>query len=393
MGLPNVIINIENGALGGVISLADGIAGIIFTGVAASGLALNTPKQIFSLKDAENIGIDAAYDTSNTVNVHRHISDFYAQAGTGAELWIIIVPSTYSMATAFGTGEKVETLLTAAKGTIRIVGSAIVHNSGATLVGGLDGDVAAGVVAANALAVDYAEKMQPFVCVVSGNRWSGVAGDLTDLHTMSESKVGVVLAGIGSGKKEAAIGLVAGRLAAVPVQRNIGRVKSGHVGYTAAYLSDGATVESHDAALSAIHDKGYIIFRNFSGKSGYFFNDDLTATSLTDDYSSIARNRVIHKAMIIAYSVFVEEVNDEVVVNADGTLPTGYLQLLQSNIESQINNSMTAGGEISSVSCIIDAAQNVLSTNQLVVGLRVVPVGYSKEIIINLGFNNPATTA
>lgn len=390
--LPNVIINIENGALGAIQQLNDGIAGLMITGVAASGLELNTPQQIFSLKDAEDLGINAAYDTDNGLNTHRQISDFYAQAGTGAELWIMLVPSTYEMATAFTAGEEVENLLNAANGTIRVLGCGITHDS-ATVDGGLEADVLAGATAAHALALTYAAKMQPFVTILSGNAWSGVSGDLTDLHTKSENNVAIALAGLGSGLTEAAVGLIVGRIAKSPVQRNLGRVKDGALGISSAYLTDGATVESHADELNAIHDKGYIIFRTFAGKAGYFFNDDFTATALTDDYSALARKRVINKAMLIAYSVFVEEVNDEVEINPDGTLPQGYISGLQANIESQINNIMTSGSEISSVTCVIDASQNVLSTNKIVVGLRIVPMGYSKSISINLGFSNPALTA
>ena len=390
--LPNVIINIENGALGGLQDLNDGIAGFIGTGVAADGLALNTPKQIFSVKEAEDLGLNAQYDIDNSVNYHRQLEDFYKQAGTGAELWFSIVPSTYTMELAFTVGEEVANLLDAAKGTIRVFGCGITHDS-SSVTGGLEADVLAGATAAQALALTYASKMQPTVVLLSGNNWSGVAGDLTDLRTKSENKVGIVLAGIDSGVKEAAIGLALGRMAVNPVQRNLGRVKDGDLGITAAFMTDGTTLEANVNALNSIHDKGYIIPRTFAGKAGYFFNDDFTATALTDDYSSLARNRVINKAMLLAYATFVEEVNDEIEIQTDGTLPQGYITALQSNIETSINNTMTASGEISSVSCVIDAAQDVLSTEKLIIGLRIIPVAYSKEIQVNLGFSNPALTA
>jgi hypothetical protein len=59
-------------------------------------------------------------------------------------------------------------------------------------------------------------------------------------------------------------------------------------------------------------------------------------------------------------------------------------------MENQINNTMTANREISSVTCFIDPAQNILSTNRLNVVLRIIPVGYATNIEISLGFANPA---
>jgi hypothetical protein len=113
-------------------------------------------------------------------------------------------------------------------------------------------------------------------------------------------------------------------------------------------------------------------------------------TATTDDYGMLARGRVIDKAHILAYTTFVQEVDDEIPVNADGTLDAGFCKWLQQQIVNQISNTMTANKEISSVSCFIDPVQNILSTNQLNVVLTITPVGYATNISINLGFANPA---
>jgi len=114
----------------------------------------------------------------------------------------------------------------------------------------------------------------------------------------------------------------------------------------------------------------------------------LTAT--TDDYSMLSRGRVIDKAHILAYTTFVQEVDDEVPVNTDGTLDAGFCKWLSQQIVNQVNNTMTANKEISSVSCYIDPSQNILSTNTLNVSLSITPVGYATDIAITLGFENPA---
>ncbi len=103
----------------------------------------------------------------------------------------------------------------------------------------------------------------------------------------------------------------------------------------------------------------------------------------------LARGRVIDKVHILTYATFVQEVDDEVPVNTDGTLDAGFCKWLSQQIVNQINNTMTANKEISAVNCFIDPEQNILSTNQLNVVLKVLPVGYATEIEINLGFQNP----
>jgi hypothetical protein len=394
MSLPGVSIEIQNGAIGSIPGTSDGVAGMIMSGVAVSGkIALNEAKQIFSEEDAEALGLDAAYDTTNTTDVHFQISEFYKEAGAGAELWIMIVAKTVLMETMCDIASTTNAvrLLDAAGGKIRLLGVTRVPDAGYTAVitTGLDEDVWDAAIKAQALAEAYALKMQPLRVVIGGREWSGVAGALADLHTRSENRVAITLTGQGDGVENANVGIVLGRLAAVPVQRNIGRVKSGPLQLSSAYLTDGNPIEESLASLDSIHDKGYIIFRKFEGKSGYYFNDDPTSAPLTDDYASLGRGRVIDKALVLAYITFVEEVNDEVEIKADGTLAAAYVKSLQAGIENVINTSMTAEGEISSVSCVIDPTQNILSTNKLSVSLTIVPVGYSKSIEIELGFNNP----
>jgi len=138
--------------------------------------------------------------------------------------------------------------------------------------------------------------------------------------------------------------------------------------------------------LAVIAESGYITFITYPNVSGYFFSGDPMLTATTDDYCMLARGRVIDKAQILAYTTFVQEVDDEVPVNADGTLDAGFCKWLSQQIVNQVNNTMTANKEISDVSCYIDPSQNILSTSQLNVSLTITPVGYATDIEITLGF-------
>ncbi len=384
MNLPGVYIEILNGQIGGAPGTDDGVSGLICTGVALSGkIELNEPKQLFSLDDAKYLGITKSYDTDNGVDVHKQISDFYAEAGKGSELWLMLVDSTVSMAEMLNKDNPTTAvkLLNKAKGSIRLL-SVDCPNCGIDEIqqSGLN---------AQKLSEDYTQKIQPFRVILPGNKWSGDISSLANLREMEYNRVSVVLLSTGEGQTCASSGLVLGRLASIPVQRNCGRVKSGALPLLEAYMTDGKASEDYINAYSAIHAKGYIFARKYPNKSGYYLNDDPTATKLTDDYNSIARGRVIDKAFVLTYSTFIEEVNDEVAINDDGTLSAAYVKSVQGKIENVINQSMTANGEISSVSCTIDPLQNILATNVLDVYLFIVPVGYAKEIRVKLGFTNP----
>jgi hypothetical protein len=186
--------------------------------------------------------------------------------------------------------------------------------------------------------------------------------------------------------------LLLGRLAVIPVQRNAGRVKNGSLNITEVYIG-AETFLDVQSDIEAIHDKGFVTFQQYVGKSGYYFTDDPTATASTDDYNTVANGRVIDKAVILAYNVFVNELKDEILINANtGQMQTVRTKYFQSLIENQINTSMTANSEISSVSAFVDPAQNVLSTGEVCVSLEIVPVGYAKTFKIQLGFSNPVNS-
>jgi len=122
---------------------------------------------------------------------------------------------------------------------------------------------------------------------------------------------------------------------------------------------------------------------------GYYLRSDATCTSPADDYHAIARGRIVDKAHILAYTTFMQVVDDEVPINDDGTLDAGFCKWLSQQIINQLDNNMTVHNEISQAMCTIDPAQQLLSTNKLLVSLRLTPVGYATDIQVNLGFHSP----
>lgn len=109
---------------------------------------------------------------------------------------------------------------------------------------------------------------------------------------------------------------------------------------------------------------------------------------LSDDYSNLNYGRVVDKAMIIAYTTFVEEIQDDIETDDDGNIP----QEMCSYYEGRINNAVASAmqGEISNFTSYVDPAQNVLSTRLMTVSCKIRPRGCLRDIIVNLGFENPA---
>lgn len=387
MALPKVTINLASGQLGQVLLLADGVAGMVLHGVSAGSITAGVPFRVTSLASAETLGLAAG---TNPL-AYKQVKEFYDEAGEGAPLWLMLVANTMTKAQMVDktNANGLIKLLDAAAGEVCIVGIAD-DKTGHTVTNGIDADAYAAVNALPVLATYYAfTKHAPFRAIIGAGDFNGTASDLTAQTGNSVNRAALLIGDTVASSKTACVGLALGRLAKVPVQRKISRVKDGRLQASVMYIGAADAAVYQDA--ETIHDKFFITLRTFPQKTGYFFTGDRTCTSSTDDYNMLARGRVIDKAHRIAYLTFLEEVDDEVPVDSEtGKLAAGYCKTLEQKIINQINLAMTANGEVSGVSCFIDPDQNVLSTNQVKVNLGVTPVGYASEIVVNLGFINPA---
>lgn len=394
MALPNVTILTTNGGLGQISANEDGVVGLVANGVAATGLALGVAKQGYSIADFEAVGITAAYDTTNSVKVWRTIKEFYAEAIPGAELWLMIVSQATTMTNILDkTQNFAKKLLTDAQGRIRVL--AVSRNPApgytpTTSVNQIDADVVSAITNGQSLADDMQAAFTPVRFIVDGYAYTGTTVGLVNLRAMTKPNVAVLVGNSESGLRSA-VGLLLGRLSSIPVQRNPGRVKDGSLTISAAWLGT-STLESAESQATSLHTNGFITLRRFPGRAGYYFSDDPTCDLPTSDYNALTRGRVIDKVIRIAYVTFVNEILDEVLIDAAGMISVVKAKYYQTLIQSAIDTAMTANQEISLLNVFVDPAQNVLSTGRICVNLSVVPVGYAKEIQIRLGFYNPANS-
>lgn len=383
MGLPKITFNIAENGLNLSGDGVQKVPGLVITGSSVvNGIQLGESKQLFSLAAAEEMGITEA----DNPLAYKHIADFYREAETGAELWLMLVSDATSYEDIGNlTLPYAKKLIEDAAGKIRILGVLKASEAIPTITEGIDADVKLGVAKLQELADHFAAKYMPLRTIISGNNFSGTVADLFDYTTSSFDRVAMLLAN-NDAAFEASIGLALGRIARIPTQRSIARVKDGPIEVLNAYLTDGQPVESYTDAWDAIHDLGYIFMRSFPGRAGYFFTDDPTLVLPENDFSSLARGMVMDEAVIVANNTLTEELSDEVPVNDAGQIHPAIIKSFQGKIENDINALMTAEGKLSAVRAFIDVNQNILQNDQLVVQLSLQPVGYAKMIQVNIGF-------
>lgn len=390
--LPRVRILFLNGQLGTVGESADGLLALLVGAVAVAGtFALNTPYTIMSMDDLADLGITE----ENNGALYKVVKEFYDEAEDGTKVIVYGVAPATTMTnicdyTKTGAGYARD-LITRQNGALRGILIAGVNSGGsAASANGLDPDVFTAMPKAQQL-TEWAttELYAPLFIVLEGRKYDA-SKELKDLTKETCNRIAVLIGDTESDSNGACIGTLAGRIASSPVQRNIGRVKSGSLFPTAMYVGT-KPVEESESVIAQIYDKGYIVPRRYVGKSGYFFADDQMACKPDDDYAHLTYRRTIDKAYRIAYATLLDMLLDELEVNEDGTLQVPVAKSWQQAVENAINRQMTAYGELSATDgegckCYIDETQNVLSTSRIDVTIKVRPFGYARYVDVKLGF-------
>ena len=410
--LPYVKIDFANGAIGASEPMDDGVTGLVCTAVAVTQtvngetdnvFALNTPYLITKLDELVSKGITSDSSDANAT-LYKAVKEFYDEAPDGSKLWIMGVADTVTIADIVDkTKDNAKKLLVAANGTIRTLAVKIKDKSGytPTVTTGIDGTVRTAITNAQSLAEWATETLfAPVMVLLEGRHYTGNAETLKSnpINTGNDNRVGVVIGDTEVDPKSnidlhgAAVGLLAGRIASIPVQRSVARVRTGSITTTTMYIGN---LPAESGNPGTINDCGFICPRTFVGKAGYYWSDDKLAAEASDDYSLIPRRRVADKAYRITYSTLINEVAEEISVTDDGKISAPVVKAIQTAVESAIVNNMTSIGNLGNdpsdpndmgVECYINPDQNIVATSRLDVQVRIKPHGYSKYINVSLGF-------
>jgi hypothetical protein len=395
MGKPSVNIAFENGNIGTVTTSPDGVCVIVASAVANGGFALSTPYTVYSLAEAEALGIIPTI--AGNYELHKTIKEFYAEAGNGTELWVYGVAKTKTLDELIASSE---TVLTASNRRIRFVVAKYAPSVPEVVVtAGIRTGFPATLAAAQAIAESFTtDKTQPVVFIIEAYNYSGVPADLIGFGDTTYNRVAVLIGDTekrtgATVSKGAAVGVLAGRIAKNQVQVNVGRVKDGALKPLTFYVVD-TPVEQVN--VNAIYDKGFITLTTHTGKSGYYFVDDMMACEAEDDYHYLTRRRVIDKAFVLANQTLTNFILDTVPLTNEGKIQAAYAKALEAEVERVIAQEMSAKGELSvdatvandtGVECIIDVTNNIAQDSTIKGRIGVRPHGYGRFLEFTIGFN------
>lgn len=392
MSLSNVTIVRQQG-LAKTSRRNDGISGLIADAVAIDDkITIGTPMILTSLAEAESKGVTKAYDLANKVMLWHHIRDFYSMAPKGTTLYVMPVAKQTPMATVLATSDGAAAqLLNYAKGSIRQLALSSMSEDFANL--------ATNVAAAQALYTWAAQRNKSVQILLEGREFVEDYSTAVSLREMSANRVSVVISQDPQVAVEdaayagyAQVGLLLGSVAAVPVSRDIARVRNGSLPLSSVGVSNGKNVNLagyyDDDQLSAIDDKGYIFARTFDGLSGFYWSADYTAVAPTDDCDSIRMGRTLDKAADLARLKALEYLRDDVEIDSTtGNIAIEVVRNIESDIETSVLTQMAE--EISGVECSIDPEQSLWdSASPLIAELAIVARGVIYRMQINVYYTN-----
>jgi hypothetical protein len=152
--------------------------------------------------------------------------------------------------------------------------------------------------------------------------------------------------------------------------------------YTNTSFTGGVTaVPAKLFSSDVFHDAGFISFVTYPNKAGFYFGIDNMATD--DDFRILAHGAVIDATAKVVTAVYLEELENEVDTNEDGTIKEIDAKHLENSIETQVKTTM--GDRISGFEALVDRTVNIINTSKTKVKMRVLPKGYNTYIEVTIG--------
>ena len=410
-------VNIFKGAVGANVSGKPfQIMALLTTGVglpAAGMVTLNTLYKLYSIEDAEAIGITKAYDLNNRITVWEHINEFFRMAGAGKKLYLMVVAQGTLVADMIDDTGNIyaRAMIAQAQGEINTIGIGFNPMSTyvPTYVDGLDSQIRGAIVKAQALHQWSYDTFRPVNVVLENRDYNAVTATAAiDLRAIPDGAGGLVNADRvtlvtgqdyaraaavnGPALKYAAIGNFLGVLAGRDVNVNPGEVEGNNITdvvkgkMVSAGLSNHTLVANQEAAINTLDAKGYVVPVLYTGISGYRWNDGHVCTPIVLDSAGNLNAHTIELGRAHDYTVrrlraaLLPQVKKVKPVNTkNGLMPIGIIKELE-GYGDQVFADLAALGYISGGKTWIDPASDILIAKTVRVKFTLVPTGNIGEI-------------
>lgn len=150
----------------------------------------------------------------------------------------------------------------------------------------------------------------------------------------------------------------------------------------------GKATTFNNAHSLALEQAGFTTVYTLIGRDGVFVVEDRMAAAATSDYKITPNRRVMDKATTQVRQALLDFVQGH--LDPTDLSASTVAMLATANTPVRI---MAVNGEIARGRVILPPGQDILATSQIRVQIRIVPMGYTREIIQDIGFENPFLAA
>lgn len=137
--------------------------------------------------------------------------------------------------------------------------------------------------------------------------------------------------------------------------------------------------------IEALDSAGYLTFRQYDGLAGYYVTNARMMCPEGSDFRYAEDTRVKNKIIRLTRMAALKRLQEDVdLTDVDADL-NAKAQFIVADVEAQ----MVDKGEISSIRIAVPEGQDILNTERLEMQVRYQPKGKIREIVIDLGMENP----
>lgn len=183
----------------------------------------------------------------------------------------------------------------------------------------------------------------------------------------------------------------AARASKVVPSEDLGRVATGPVPGITSSIATTKPLVRDEQATPALDAARFTTLRSIIGRQGSYITNGRLMATLGSDFIFVQYRRLMDIFCAAIRQSALNYLNDTVRVDAT----TGFIlekdaRAIESYVESQCRAVLTAPGYASDLSIAVNRNVNIISTGNIPITARLVPLGYAKAISVDVGFSNPA---
>lgn len=181
------------------------------------------------------------------------------------------------------------------------------------------------------------------------------------------------------------------RRVAIPPQRLSSRARDGALSQIVIDPTNDPTdgFVYHDEETNPLVDVGrFIAARSRKGKPGYYISNEATMAAPGSVFNLLPKGLVMDIGCALLTQLGTDEINDDVLLNTNGTIDEGAAQQIERRIKQAMNEAMLNTGMLSApgVVVVIDRANNVRTTEVVNIAATLYGKGYIRQINATIGY-------